>query len=124
MTEAKLNYLEQKKKLFKDVLTQAYEHKKYVGFLRELLNDIKLIAPYTEQKPYNTFSSAIEHYMYIGNYTGEDGSTVALFSVCLSNNKSLENARSMQRNFVKTLLEETGCAGALAAFYNGSEPEK
>lgn len=124
MTEAKLNYLEQKKKLFKDVLTQAYEHKKYVGFLRELLNDIKLISPYTEQKPYNTFSSAIEHYMYIGNYTGEDGSTVALFSVCLSNNKSLENARSMQRNFVKTLLEETGCAGALAAFYNGSEPEK
>lgn len=124
MTEAKLNYLEQKKKLFKDVLTQAYEHKKYVGFLRELLNNITLIAPYKEQKPYNTFSSAIEHYMYIGNYTGEDGSTVALFSVCLSNNKSLENARSMQRNFVKTLLEETGCAGALAAFYNGSEPEK
>lgn len=124
MTEAKLNYLEQKKKLFKDVLTQAYEHKKYVGFLRELLNDIKLIAPYTEQKPYNTFSFAIEHYMYIGNYTGEDSSTVALFSICLSNNKSLENARSMQRNFVKTLLEETGCAGALAAFYNGREPEK
>ena len=124
MTEAKLNYLEQKKKLFKDVLTQAYEHKKYVSFLRELLNDIKLIAPYKEQKPYNTFSSAIEHYMYIGNYTGEDGSTVALFSVCLSNNKSLENARSTQRNFVKTLLEETGCAGALAAFHNGNGSEK
>lgn len=124
MTEAKLNYIEQKKKLFKDVLTKAYEHKKYVGFLRELLNDITLIAPYKEQKPYNTFSSAIEHYMYIGNYTGEDGCTVALFSVCLSNNKSLENARSMQRNFVKSLLEETGCAGALAAFHNGNGSEK
>lgn len=124
MTEAKLNYIEQKKNLFKDVLTKTYEHKKYVGFLRELLNDITLIAPYKEQKPYNTFSSAIEHYMYIGNYTGEDGCIVALFSVCLSNNKSLENARSMQRNFVKSLLEETGCAGALAAFHNGNGSEK
>lgn len=59
-------YIEQKKKLFEDVLTQAYDHKKYIGFLRELLNDVELVAPNKQQIPYNTFSSAVEHYVYIG----------------------------------------------------------
>ena len=117
-------YIGQKKKLFEDVLTQAYDHKKYIGFLRELLNDVKLVAPNKQQIPYNTFSSAVEHYVYIGKYTGEDGNAVALYSVCLYENKSIENTRTLQRNFIKSLLEETGCAGALAAFYNKNEPEK
>ena len=117
-------YIDQKKKLFEDVLTQAYSDQKYIAFLRELLNNVELIAPNKQQNPYNTFSSAVEHYVYIGKYTGEDGNTVALYSVCLFENKSIENTRTLQRNFIKSLLEETGCAGALAAFYNKNEPEK
>lgn len=30
----------------------------------------------------------------------------------------------MQRNFVKTLIERNGCAGAIVAFYTAKEPEK
>ena len=117
-------YIDQKKKLFEDVLTQAYSDQKYIAFLRELLNNVELIAPNKQQNPYNTFSSAVEHYVYIGKYTGEDGNAVALYSVCLYENKSIENTRTLQRNFIKSLLEETGCAGALTAFYNKNEPEK
>ena len=117
-------YIEQKQKLFEAVLTGAYNHQKYIAFLREFLNNVELIAPNKQQKPYNTFSSAIEYYVHIGKYTCEDGNTVALYSVCLSENKSIENARTLQRNFIKSLLEETSCAGALAAFYNSKEPEK
>lgn len=108
---------EQKRKRFEETLTKAFDHDRYVQFLKELLDNMQIVAPNKEIKPYSTFSAAIDHYRHIGNYTGEDKSKVALFSVCLKNDKNLENARSMQRAFVKTLLESSNCAGALVAFY-------
>lgn len=115
---------EQKRKRFEETLTKAFDHDRYVQFLKELLDNMQIVAPNKEIKPYNTFSAAIDHYRHIGNYTGEDKSKVALFSVCLKNDKNLENARSMQRAFVKTLLENSNCAGALVAFYTADDLDK
>ena len=115
---------EQKQKIFEGTLTQAFDHDRYVQFLRELLDNMQLVAPNKEVKPWNTFSAAIDHYRHIGNYVGEDKNKVALFSVCLKNDKNLENARSMQRAFVKTLLESSDCAGALVAFYTIGDLDK
>ena len=115
---------EQKRKIFEGTLTEAFDNERYVQFLKELLDNIQLVAPNREVKPWNTFSAAIDHYRHIGNYVGEDKNKVALFSVCLNNNKNLENARSMQRAFVKTLLENSDCAGALVAFYTKGELDK
>lgn len=115
---------EQKRKIFVGTLTEAFNHDRYVQFLRELLDNIHIVAPNKENKPFNTFSAAIDHYRHIGNYEGEDKNKVALFSVCLKNDKNLENARSMQRAFVKTLLENSNCAGALVAFYTIGDLDK
>ncbi len=115
---------EQKLKIFEGTLTQAFDHDRYVQFLRELLDNMRIVAPNREVKPWNTFSAAIDHYRHIGNYVGEDKKKVALFSVCLKNDKNLENARSMQRAFVKTLLESGDCAGALVAFYTSGDLDK
>lgn len=115
---------EQKQKIFEGTLTQAFDHDRYVQFLRELLDNMQIVAPNKEVKPWNTFSAAIDHYRHIGNYVGEDKNKVALFSVCLKNDKNLENARSMQRAFVKTLLESSDCAGALVAFYTNGDLDK
>lgn len=115
---------EHKRRIFEDTLTKPYDHEQYIGFIRELLNNVQLIAPRKDLKPWNTFSVAVNHYNHIGNYMDDDGNKVALFSVCLTNNKNIENARSMQRSFVKTLLESSGCAGSLVAFYNAEEPAK
>ena len=115
---------EQKRKIFEETLTEAYDHERYVQFLRELLDNMQLVAPNKEVKPWNTFSVAIDHYRHIGNYVGEDHNKVALFSVCLRNDKNIENARSTQRSFVKTLLESSNCAGALVSFYTKDEPDK
>ena len=108
---------EQKRQIFERTLTKAFDHELYVQFLRELLDNVQLIAPNKQNPPYSTFSAAIDHYRHIGNYVGKDRNKVALFSVCLVNDKNLENARSMQRAFVKMLLENSNCAGALVAFY-------
>lgn len=115
---------EQKLKIFENTLTKPFDHNRYTHFLKELLINMTVVAPDREIKPYNTFSAAINHYRHIGNYVGEDKNKVALFSVCLKNDKNLENARSMQRAFVKTLLENSDCAGALVAFFTGGEADK
>ncbi len=115
---------EKKREIFIGTLTEPYDHNKYVIFLRELLVNMQLVAPNKEVKPWNTFSAAIDHYRHLGNYEGEDLNKVALFSVCLNNDKNLENARSMQRSFVKSLLEMSNCAGALVSFYTKDEPDK
>ena len=115
---------EQKKRIFEGTLTEAFDHDRYVQFLREFLDNMTIVAPNKEVKPWNTFSAAIEHYRHIGNYVGKDNNKVALFSVCLKNDKNVENARSMQRAFVKTLFENSDCAGALVAFYTKGDLDK
>ena len=116
--------LEQKRKIFEETLTKAYEHDKYVMFLRELLDNMKLVAPNLDKEPYNTFYAAVDHYRHIGNYVGEDHNKVALFSVCLHNDKNVENARSMQRAFIKSLLKDSDCAAALVSFYTKDDLAK
>ena len=116
--------LEQKRRIFEATLTKAYDHDKYVLFLRELLDNMKLVAPNIEKKPFNTFSAAIDNYKHIGTYVGADNNKVALFSVCLANDKNLENARSMQRAFVKSLLKDSDCAAALVSFYTKDDMDK
>jgi adenine-specific DNA-methyltransferase len=119
-----MNMDELRKKRFTDTLTGPYDHQTFILFLKELLNDVQIVNPDRLIQPYNTFSVAISGYYHIGNFTGKNGSKIALFSVELKNNKNLENARSIQRNFVKNLLEESGFQGALVAFYTKEEPDK
>ena len=113
-----------KKERFVRTLTSAYNQSEYVLFLKELLTDMKEIAPDKDIEPFHTFAAAVARYNHIGTYMGGDDRKVALFSVCLRDDKNLENARSMQRNFVKSLLESSDCAGALVSFYTAEDPSK
>ena len=107
----------QKKTLFLNTLTSAYNHKEYVHFLQELLNDVQLVAPGTFNKEYSSLSAVIEGHYHIGNYKDSDGKKIALFAVQLQNKGNVENARSTQRAFIKSLLDNSSCDSALAAFY-------
>ena len=114
---------DKKRTIFEETLTQAYSYESYRRFLGELLNHVQF-KPQIAKEPYNTFSVAIKNYVHIGDYGGGDHQKIALFSVCLKNDKSIENARSMQRTFVKSLLENSNCAGALVAFYTDAAPSR
>lgn len=108
---------EQKKIMFQNTLTSAYNHKEYVHFLQELLNNVQLVAPGKFNKEYSSLSAVIEGHYHIGNYKGSDGKKMALFAVQLQNKGNVENARSTQRAFIKALLDNSGCDSALASFY-------
>ena len=112
---------DKKRMIFEETLTQAYSYESYRRFLGELLNHVQF-KPQIAEEPFSTFSVAIKNYVHIGDYEGGDHQRVALFSVCLKNDKSIENARSMQRAFVKSLLEDSNSAGALVAFYTDADP--
>ncbi len=106
-----------KKELFLQTLTKAYNHQEYVRFLQELLNDVQIVAPTRFNKEFSSLSGIIAGHYHIGNYKGADGKKMALFAVQLQNKGNVENARSSQRAFIKTLLDNSGCDGALAAFF-------
>ena len=106
-----------KKELFLQTLTRAYNHQEYVRFLQELLNDVQMVAPTRFNKEFSSLSGIIAGHYHIGNYKGADGKKMALFAVQLQNKGNVENARSSQRAFIKTLLDNSGCDGALAAFF-------
>lgn len=110
--------------IFENVLTNPFDNDQFVGFVREFLNNVELVAPTKYNKEYSNFSFYVDGYYHIGNYKSEDGDKIAVFSVCLNKGDTVERARSMQRNFVKTLIEKGGCAGAIVAFYTKEEPAK
>lgn len=116
--------MNRKSEMFEKVLTEPYNNGTFVNFIREFLNNVELVAPTAFKKIYNNFSYYVEGYYHIGNYMGDDDNKIAVFSVALRKGDSIERARTMQRNFIKPMLESGMCAGALVAFYTPEETEK
>lgn len=116
--------MNRKLEIFEKVLTNPFDNDQFVGFVREFLNNVELVAPTKYNKEYSNFSFYVDGYYHIGNYKNEEGDKIAVFSVCLNKGDTVERARSMQRNFVKTLIEKGGCAGTIVAFYTKEEPAK
>lgn len=75
--------MSRKLEIFEKVLTEPYDNHSFINFIRELLNDIELVAPNLYNKVYNNFSYYVDGYYHIGNYTGIDGNKIAVFSVAL-----------------------------------------
>ena len=108
-----------KQKIFEETLQNPYSLKNFVDFSRELFTGLKIFS--TNPKiPTQNFSEHIKEFYKLGMQNN-----IAIYAVNLQKNKSVERSRSVQRNFVKTLLEnEISVDGAIAAFYSDSAPEK
>lgn len=108
-----------KQKIFEDTLKTPYSLKKFVNFSRELFTGLKIFSP-SPKKPTQNFSEHIKEFYSLGRQNN-----IAVLAVNLQKNKSVERSRSVQRNFIKTLLEnENSVDGAIAAFYSDAAPEK
>lgn len=116
--------MNRKSEIFEQVLTSPFDNDTFVGFVKEFLNNIQLVAPTNYNKEYSNFSFYVDGYYHIGNYTSDDKDKIAIFSVCLKKGDTVERARGMQRNFVKTLIERGGCAAAIVAFFTEEDATK
>lgn len=116
--------MNRKSEIFEHVLTGPFDNDTFVGFVKEFLNNIQLVAPTNYNKEYSNFSFYVDGYYHIGNYISDDKDKIAIFSVCLKKGDTVERARGMQRNFVKALLERGGCAAAIVAFFTEEDATK
>ena len=103
-----------KREIFEKTLSNPFEHKQYVNFLKELLDNLQIITPDEEKKVYDSFSAAIDHYRHIGNYEGNDKNKVALFTVCLKNDKN--QLKDVYYEIKESELEEVKNQNLLDAF--------
>ena len=108
-----------KQRIFEDVLQSAYSLENFTRFAREFFTDLR-ISSTRPQKPSQNFSEHIKEFYALGRQND-----IAVLAVNLQRNKSVERARSVQRNFVKALIEDDiAVDGAIVAFYSDSAPEK
>ena len=111
--------MSRKQQIFEDVLQGAYSLEKFARFSRELFTGLNIYFNNPKKPPQN-FSEHIKEYYVLGKQDD-----IAVLAVNLQKNKSVERARSVQRNFVKALIEdEIAVDGAIVAFYSDAVPEK
>ena len=106
-----------------NVLTSEYSTQNFVEFIRELLDNVQMVAPDHFKKEYTNFSSHIAGYSHVGNYHTPDGKTIIILAVKLISESYVQNARSTQRSYAKKLIEASGSDAALIAFYTEGDPK-
>lgn len=109
-------------KEYLELLKHAFDENKFVDFIVDLLNldssnlnrDISKISNLSKQ-----YENNIQYYKFIANYY--DGmNNIGIFIIKLNVTTSTK-ARSMQRNFVATLLSKYNLDASLVAFYSDKE---
>lgn len=113
-----------KKNTFEDVLSKKFSIEEYVRFIRELISNVKLVAPDIFNEKTGHFSRFVKGYYHVGNYVTDDNDKILILAVALYRGDTVERARSMQRNFVKKLLEWGNATAAIVAFYTPDSPER
>lgn len=113
----------------KDLLEQTFKSKfslaQYQKFIVEFFNDAKLKNAIKLQDYYNwnEYAYYISGYYHVADYVDEKNNKIAIFAVELQKDRSLEKARSKQRNFIADRIKAKGYDGAIAAFYSADEKE-
>ena len=118
--------MESKKELFKQILTNQFQVQNFERFCLEFFNNIDIVNSKTQNRDYKSwsdFSFHIAGYYHIAGFTGSDKSKIAIFAVELKDKRNLERARSLQRNFIKKLIQNTLIDGAFVAFYAEGDPK-
>ncbi|MDD4276200.1 MAG: hypothetical protein PHO33_04410 [Clostridia bacterium] len=108
-----------------NTLTNKFEMKSFTNFIVNFFNNTKVINTDTKSNDYwnwNEYSYYVNGYYLVAEYTSPDNKKIAVFAVELKKERSLEKARSKQRNFIADRIKNSKYDGAIAAFY--SEDEK
>ncbi|MFA6076273.1 MAG: TaqI-like C-terminal specificity domain-containing protein [Negativicutes bacterium] len=107
-----------KRVLIEKLFSSAFHLDDYRKFIFEMFTgadkgkDIQTAAIWKE------YSDSINFYQQIAKFTDSDGNKINILAVNVKRSQSVVRARAMQRNFVARMLEHTGYAAAVAAFYS------
>lgn len=107
-------------RLIRNTFEDSFDEGRFRNFMRELLNDIDESKRFSYQGQFiwEVFRSHINRYERIGTYTDPDGEKVDVLIVHLKKESSLDQARTLQRNFVARYLKERGEKKAALVAYH------
>ena len=114
-----------KQELLLQTFKSKFDLSQYKKFIVEFFNDAKLLngEKRNDYWNWNEYSFYINGYFHVADYLDEKRNKIAIFAVELKKGKSLEKARSKQRNFIADRIKVMGYDGAIAAFYSEDEKE-
>jgi adenine-specific DNA-methyltransferase len=114
--------MDAKKQILIETFTNEFLMERYVRFIREFFNKVDLVNPNNKIPNHlSEYTFYINSHTHIANYTDSERNKIAIFAVELKRGRSIERARSMQRNFVAKLLSDTQFDGAIVAFYTAPD---
>ena len=112
--------------LVTDTLKKKYDENKFRHFIRNFLHDAEWLTENHINAP-DSFKGKITSYKRLAKFIDADEMQIDVLAVKITDKRTLENARTMQRNFIARYLN--GSRGgklkdaALVAFYSDDTPD-
>ena len=109
--------------ILKDTFQFEFGIDRFVRFTKEFFNKVEIVNPNKKNLNYlPEYSFYISSHTHVANYIDSGKNRIAILAVELKNGRSIERARSMQRNFISKIISNSGHDAAIVAFYNDDEP--
>lgn len=110
-----------KLKILQETFENSFDIDKFRTFTREFFNGPEMF-PYKKRVGiWKEYADHIASYVEIAKYTDREGNNLIVLAVEIKKEKSVERARSLQRNFISKLLEMNNYEAAIVAFYSPNE---
>lgn len=111
-----------KQRILEDTLKSAFEMSKYLNFINEFFNGVKILNPnMPSDKVWSEYKYYIHSYTHVAKYSDGENELLIL-AIRLQDNKKADRARSLQRGFISKLISGTQYKAAIVAFYSDDEP--
>lgn len=111
-----------KERILSEVVDQSFNIERFKKFSIEFFNEIEVEHSNRRTSIWKEYERHIGAYYRVGKYTDSDDKKILILAVEIKKERSVEYARTMQRNFISRLLTESlGYEGAFVAFYSPLE---
>lgn len=108
-----------KQRTLKETFENEFSMERFERWTKEFFNRVKIVAPYKKNINYlSEFAFYIATHSHIADFTDSEKNKIAVLAVELRKGRSIEKARSMQRNFISKLISgNVSYDAAIVAFY-------
>lgn len=115
--------MDAKQQLLDETLKNEFNMRGFVRFVKEFFNKVEILSPDKEnEKVWSEYRYFVRSFTSIGKYRDEDKNNILILAVKLQRGRSIDKARSLQRNFVSKLISDSQYDAAIVAFYSEEEP--
>ena len=116
--------MDAKQMILKETFENEFTMERFERWTKEFFNKVQIIAPYKKNINYlSEFAFYIVAHSHVADFTDSDKNKIAVLAVELRRGRSVERARSIQRNFISKLISgNVQYDAAIVAFYSEDEP--